>query len=182
MKIVGITGTLGAGKGTVVDYLVNHFGFKHYSVRGFLREEAERRGYTDINRDTFTQLANELRANHSPSYIVDEIYRQAAENKQNAIIESIRTPGEVASLKAKGEFVLLAVDADPKIRYDRVVIRGSETDKISFERFLEDEKREMTTSDPNKQNLAACIAQADFRLVNDGDWNALYKQIDEIFS
>ncbi|MCQ2285520.1 MAG: AAA family ATPase [Bacteroidales bacterium] len=181
MKIVGITGTLGAGKGTVVDYLVTKYGFKHYSVRGYLREEAERQGYKEINRDVFTKLANELRSQHSPSYIIDELYKQAVENQQNAIIESVRTPGEVASLKAKGNFIFLAVDAKPEIRYERIVIRNSETDRISFEKFLADEKREMSTNDPNKQNLGACIAQADFCLMNDGDLDALYLQIDNIF-
>ena len=33
MIIIGITGTLGAGKGTIVDYLVKQKGFVHYSVR-----------------------------------------------------------------------------------------------------------------------------------------------------
>ena len=76
MKIIGITGTLGAGKGTIVDYLINHYGYKHYSVRGYLIEEAKRRGL-EINRDTFVAVANDLRAKHSPSYIVDELYKQA---------------------------------------------------------------------------------------------------------
>jgi dephospho-CoA kinase len=36
MFIIGITGTIGAGKGTVVEYLVGQKGFDHYSVRSFL--------------------------------------------------------------------------------------------------------------------------------------------------
>ena len=39
MLIIGITGTLGAGKGTVVEYLVEKKGFDHYSVRAFLLKE-----------------------------------------------------------------------------------------------------------------------------------------------
>lgn len=38
MRIIGITGTMGAGKGTVVDYLVSNHGFKHYSARSVLNE------------------------------------------------------------------------------------------------------------------------------------------------
>ena len=38
MIIIGITGTLGAGKGTIVEYLVGKKGFKHYSVRELLSE------------------------------------------------------------------------------------------------------------------------------------------------
>jgi len=36
-------------------------------------------------------------------------------------------------------------------RYDRVVLRGSETDKISLEKFKQDEEREWSNTDPNKQ-------------------------------
>ena len=39
MKIIGITGTIGAGKGTIVDYLVLQKGYEHYSVRSFIKEE-----------------------------------------------------------------------------------------------------------------------------------------------
>ena len=44
MITIGITGTLGAGKGTIVDYLVKNRGFVHYSVRAFITEEIKRRG------------------------------------------------------------------------------------------------------------------------------------------
>lgn len=39
MQIIGITGTLGAGKGTVVDYLVKNKGFNHFSVGDYLIDE-----------------------------------------------------------------------------------------------------------------------------------------------
>ena len=36
MIVIGITGTIGAGKGTIVEYLVEKKGFLHFSVREFL--------------------------------------------------------------------------------------------------------------------------------------------------
>ena len=39
---------------------------------------------------------------------------------QNAVIESLRTEGEIAALRAKGNFLLVAVGADPKLRYERI--------------------------------------------------------------
>lgn len=181
MKIIGITGTIGAGKGTIVDYLVNNYGFKHYSVRHYLIEEAKKQNFP-LNRDTYVLLANKLRKNHSPSYIIDELYKEAEKNGNDAIIESIRTSGEIASLRQKDDFSLWAVDADPKIRYERIVARQSETDQISFDTFLSNEQREMNADDPNKQNLAACIRQADVVFVNNGNLEALFKQVEDYFS
>ena len=73
MIIIGITGTLGAGKGIIVDYLVKEKGFTHYSVRAYITEEIQRRGM-EVNRDTLTQVGNDLRAAHSPSYITDQLF------------------------------------------------------------------------------------------------------------
>lgn len=179
MNIIGITGTLGAGKGTIVDYLINHYGYKHYSVRGYLTDEAKRRGMP-INRDTFVVVANDLRTNHSPSYIIDELYKQAELSGNNAIIESIRTPGEVESLRKNKHFVLFAVDADPKIRYERIVNRASETDHVSFETFIENERREMSSDNPSHQNVGKCMQMADHVFQNNGDFEGLYAQIESV--
>lgn len=176
MIIIGITGTIGAGKGTIVDYLIENYGFQHFSVRQFLAEEAERRKLP-LNRDSYVAVANDLRAKYVPSYIVDQLCIKAIEKGENAIIESIRTPGEITSLRKYDNFYLLAVDAKPEIRYRRIVERNSETDKISYTTFLENEQREMNSTDPNKQNLSHCIAQADFMLYNNGNLDELYNTL-----
>ena len=179
MITIGITGTLGAGKGTIVDYLVQNKGFVHYSVRAFLIEEIKRRGL-EANRDTMTEVGNDLRAKHTPSWIVEQLYEQAAASGCNCIIESVRTPGEVDALRGKPNFYLFAVDADPKVRYERAVLRGSETDHVSFETFLANEQREMDNTDPNKQNLKYCIENADFRFDNGGTIEQLNAQVEEV--
>lgn len=179
MRIIGITGTLGAGKGTVVDYLKQEYGFVHFSVREFLKKEVAHRGMPQ-NRDSYTFVANELRAQHTPSYITDQLYCQAEALGKNAVIESIRTPGEIDALEKKPNFQLWAVDAKPAVRYDRVVLRNSETDHIDYDTFLSNERREMFSDDPNKQNLSVCIQRAKAVLHNDGTREELYAQVDAI--
>lgn len=178
MVIIGITGTLGAGKGTIVDYLINTKGYAHYSVRSYLLDEIVQRKLAE-NRDSMVLVANELRKNNSPSFIVDQLYAQASEQKSNAIIESIRTPGEVESLRRKGSFYLFAVDANARTRFDRIKIRASETDRVDFNTFMENEAREMTSDDPNKQNLKRCIELADFRFMNDGNMDQLFQSVEQ---
>ena len=181
MIIIGITGTLGAGKGTIVDYLVQEKGFVHFSVRGFITEEINRQGLP-VNRDSMVTVANKLRADHSPSYIIDQLYEQALLTGKNCIIESIRTPGEVHSLREKENFLLFAVDADPVLRYDRIVMRNSETDRISFKTFIENEEREMQSNDPAKQNIGKCIELADYMLYNNSNVDGLYTQLEKILT
>ncbi len=106
--------------------------------------------------------------------------REAKETGKDCIIESIRTVGEVTALHSKGNFYLFAVDADQKLRYSRILERASETDKVSLETFIGNELREMTNTDPNKQNLAACMRMADFKFINNDGFDELYRQIDEV--
>lgn len=179
MRIIGITGTLGAGKGTIVDYLTKHHGFLHYSVRGYLTKIIEEQGMP-LNRDSLVAVANDLREKNTPSFIAEELYREAVAGGKECIIESIRTVGEVQALRAKGKFYLFAVDADQKLRYTRVVERGSATDNINFETFSANEEREMHSTDPNKQNLDACMKLADFIFVNNESFDDLYRQVDEV--
>lgn len=179
MIIIGITGTLGAGKGTIVAYLVGKRQFVHYSVRDYLTEEIIRRDLP-VNRDSMTMVANELRTYHSPSYVTDQLLIRAGQSNQNCIIESIRTPGEITSLRKCAQFVLFAVDGDPKIRYERIIRRGSATDGISFETFLSNENREMQSTNPNHQNLAECIRQADYTFSNNGTIEELHQQIEKV--
>jgi len=51
---------------------------------------------------------------------------------------------------------------------------------ISFETFKENETREMTSKDPNKQNLKICIEMADFVLSNDGSIKELYENLEKV--
>ncbi|HEX3099627.1 MAG TPA: AAA family ATPase [Patescibacteria group bacterium] len=180
MLIIGITGTIGSGKGTVVDYLVNKYGFTHYSVRAFLSEEVARRGMPDT-RDSMHIVGNSLRTEFGPASTANTLYERALQNGGNAVIESLRNIEEIKSLQAKPQpCLVLAVDADQKVRYDRVMLRKSSTDHVSFEKFQTDEAREMVDADPNGMNIAQCMQMADAHLNNDGDIEALHAAIDKI--
>ncbi|MFW6351591.1 MAG: AAA family ATPase [Bacteroidota bacterium] len=176
MKIIGITGTLGAGKGAVVDYLCKHHGFLHFSVRDYIANIIKSEGNT-VNRDSLTKTANEIRKKNHPAYIVEQLMHQSIKSGRNSVIESIRTPGEIELLRSKQGFLLLAVDADIELRYKRIQQRQSATDKIDFKTFVRNEQREMHSDDFNKQNLSECIKQADYTLINNGTLEELHEKI-----
>ena len=179
MKIIGITWPQAAWKGTVVEYLVKKLGFVHYSVSSYLTEQLQAQGQ-EINRDTMRILADSLRAKFWPAYSIEQLYSQAEKNGQDAIIESIRTVGEVEALKKKSDFLLLSVDADQRLRYERAIKRNSAKDQITWEHFQEQEALEANNTDPNKGNILACQKLADIQFDNNGSLEELYEQIDRV--
>jgi len=178
MITIGITGLLGAGKGTVVSYF-EKFGFAHYSAREYLTEELNRRK-VPVRRDTMTDLADELRKDHSSAYIIERLYEQARKGGRDCIIESIRALGEVDFLEKQSNFYLIAVEASIENCYARISKRKSDLDFVSFERFKADNAREMDSSDPTKGNIKGCMERADFTVTNDGTIEELYKKLDGV--
>lgn len=177
--IIGITGTNGAGKGTVVEYLTKEKGFAHFSVRAFLIEEIKRRGL-EIDRPAMRQVANEMRKEHGPSYVVEQLMKQALETPGNAVVESIRALGEGEFLKRQGA-IIWAIDADREIRYKRILTRWSETDKIDYETFCMHEDREARGTEPWDMNVQGVMKMADHTFTNNGTPEELFAQIDEAF-
>jgi dephospho-CoA kinase len=174
--LIGITGTNGAGKGTVVDYLVMSKGFSHYSARIFILEEIKRRGMPQ-NRESTREVANMLRKEHGPSYLMERLY-DIAKDEPKAVLESVRTIGEAEFLKSKGA-ILFAVDAERTLRYDRITARGSETDHVTFEQFCAQEDREMASSDPWDMNVFGVMQMSDARIENNGTVEELRQKVDE---
>ncbi len=181
MQIIGITGTIGAGKSTVAHILVKKHGFKQYSVRKFLDEILFKRKL-ESTRPNLVALADELRFEHGPEYIVMEIYKKAFKDGGDCIIESIRTIGEIESLRKMKNFTLLGVSAPLRLRYERVYSRGASTDAVSFEQFKKDQIREGRSKDPRVGNLYACLRVADIVIQNSGTVKQLESEIDKIFS
>jgi dephospho-CoA kinase len=175
--IIGVTGTNGAGKGTVVEYLVKNKEFAHFSARGFITEEVVRRGLP-VNRDNTNLVANNLRKTHHPAYIIEKLYKQAGTKGGDVVIESIRTVGEAEFLKSNGALIW-AVDADRKVRYERIVLRSTELDKISFKKFCEQEDREMDQKEKFDMNIKGVMSMADKVFTNYGTPEELFAQIEK---
>jgi dephospho-CoA kinase len=174
--IVGLTGSFGAGKGFVAEYLVSKKGFTHFSARTFITKEIERRGM-EVNRDSMTTVANELRAIHGPTYIFEQLVELAKQHGGDVVIESIRAVAEARYIKEQGG-VVLGIDADPQVRYERIVKRGSETDHVTFEEWREQELRESNPDDPTKQDIFGALTLSDYIIMNTSSIPELKEKID----
>lgn len=182
MNIVAITGTNGAGKGTITDILTKQFSYIHLSVRELLEEILYSQNL-EPTRDNMIKLANNFRRDAGPSILIEMLLDRANELGANVIIESIRCPGEIHMLRKKYPDVkIISVDAKQELRYERVINRGSNTDNISFTAFLEQEGREMSNKDPFEQNLAECIRLADIHFTNNSTIEDLEADVTSCFA
>ncbi len=174
--IIGLAGTIGAGKGTVVDYLKSK-GFAHYSSSGILKEILTERGLPHT-RDHFSPLGTELREKDEGGVPKIGYERSQKEGQVNVILEAIHSEGEAAFVKSVGG-VIIGVDADPKIRYERASKRAHEKDNVTFEEFLAHSARE-DEGQGEGHNIRAVINAADYVVENNGSLEDLHSQIDRV--
>lgn len=179
--IIGLTGTFAAGKGTVAERLIGK-GFQYYSLSDELRLLLREKGVMPT-RDNLIAAGNKLRERHGNGFLADLVVKRlkGSPSVTNSIVDSIRNAGEIEALKDFRDFFLVSVDAPVDIRYERARQRASARDPKSFSEFLVQQKREMAGKS-NEQQLAACMAAADFKIVNDGDYKKLYKQIEKVLA
>ncbi len=175
--IIGLTGTNGAGKTEVADYLRSR-GFEYHSLSDEIRAEIRKRGQ-EITREVLISVGNELRSRYGPGVLAERVLRRLDRN-HNYVVDSIRNPSEVEALRSRGDFRLLCVDADVRLRFSRTRERGRERAAQTLEQFVAEESRELDSHDPANQQLIATRRLADITIQNDGSIEDLRMQLDRL--
>ncbi|MBI4125506.1 MAG: AAA family ATPase [Deltaproteobacteria bacterium] len=175
--IIGLVGKNGSGKGEVAKVL-QEAGFRYDSLSDVLRQELKKQNQT-VTRKNLTDFANGLRAQKGAGALA-VIISQKLEPDQNYVIDSIRHPSEVEVLRGQDNFYLLAVEADPKIRFKRIKLRSRESDTLTYETFVDQEAKEAAGKKPTDQQLNQTLEMADARLENNGTLEELQQKVREI--
>jgi dCMP deaminase len=177
---LGFTGPNAAGKGEAIKYLVDKKKFISFSLSDIIRNEAKKRGLEPV-RDNLIVIGNELRAKEGPDALA-KMTSASIKNMPQAVVDSIRNPFEVAELKKTlKNFMLIGINADPKVRFERAVKRARPGDPLTLDEFKKKEEKENST-DPNAQQLSKCFNMADIKIDNSGTPDELFKKIDKILS
>lgn len=144
MKLIGIGGTNGSGKDTVSKFLADN-NYLFVSVSDLLRDEAKKRGLP-LEREILRSISAQWRREYGLGILVDravELYKNQEDKYVGVVATPMRNVGEAKRIHELGG-KLIWVDADPKIRYERIRSRNrSAEDDKTFEQFLQEEQDEM---------------------------------------
>jgi dephospho-CoA kinase len=177
ITLYGVAGTNASGKDTVMELLAEH-GFLVFHTSDGLRQIAHavfKSTARGGNEAPMGKVGNAFRSAYPGGMVelglLDWWMRVAVLpddlRPKGLVIGSIRGIGEAQRLKEVGG-KLIVTDADPHVRYERIMGRGRADDKISFEEFQEHEAGDMAhgETDPTKFGMAAVIEMADIKIVN----------------
>lgn len=171
-NIIGLTGTNGSGKGEAAQFFMNH-GYGYLSLSNLIREELRQKNQ-EVSRDNLIKMGNHLRNTFGADILARRTMEQAT---GNTIIDSIRNSKEVEYLQSQKRFILLAVDAPPEIRYERVMSRGRNESAQTLEEFIAKEMEEMSGSEKGQQ-LQRCMQMADHLVTNDGTLEEFHRRLE----
>lgn len=173
MKLIGISGTNGSGKDSVAELLQREHEYLFVSGSDMLREEAKKRNLP-VERTVLGSISAEWRRESGLGVLIDkaiDVYNaKGGDNKYNGlVVASLRNPGEADRTHELGGQVVW-IDADPKIRYERIFSRQRTTeDSKTYEQFLAEEQAEMKHSgDSATLSMQGVADKADIVLKNEG--------------
>lgn len=174
--IFGLVGPMASGKDAVKKYLEEKYQGTSFRFSSILRGVLDCLGI-EHKRDNMIALSTWVRHTFGEDLLAKAIAKNVEESENNLIIvDGIRRLTDIEYLKRNPNFVLVAIDAKAKIRYERAVKRNENVgdDEKTYEDFLTDHTKETEATIPE------VMLQANFNINNDEGFQELYQQVEQI--
>jgi len=178
MKVIGAVGDIGSGKDEVLKYLRDRYGVPYISTGDIVRQMAQQEGVEGtrenleaISKRCFTDMGRGCFVRMAAQEIVKRGWKVAG-------ISGVRSPEDVAVMEEMfgGGFILVRVDVhDPRIRFERVRLRGERRDPLTWEAFQEQDRNEELEFQINRAE-----AMADYTVDNSGTLEELHRQLNDL--
>jgi dephospho-CoA kinase len=159
--VVGLAGMPGSGKSLVVE-TAREEGYAVVIMGDVVREETQKRGL-ELNPQNIGRVMLELREKCGNSVIAEKcIPRIEQQESGKVIVDGLRSLSEVDAFKKHfSKFSLVAIQASPETRFNRVTRRRRSDDPDGWDVFHERDMRELGVG------LGNAIAMAEHLIVNE---------------
>lgn len=172
--MIGVTGMQGSGKATVRQ-VAEIMGYSTVVMGDEVREEAKRRNM-EPTPENLGKLMLKLRDKEGPAAIAKRCIPKIEKAKSNiVIVDGVRSLAEVEEFKKHfKDLTLIAVQASPKIRFQRLFHRERTDAPRNWQTFIERDMRELNVG------LGVVIALADYMIVNEGTKEQIRQKAREV--
>ena len=174
--ILGLAGEIASGKGTAAKYITEKYEGSSHRFSTVLRDVLERI-HLEENRENMQKMSTMLRENFFSDILSVIIGKDVQKDGHTMIaIDGVRRMADISYLQKLEGFKLVYIDATMENRYERIIHRGENSDdnQKTFGEFKEDHGREA------ELQIRDLKGKADFVIDNNGSFEDLYKQIDNI--
>jgi len=165
---------MGSWKDTVAEYISKKLNIHFYQISKPLKEIAKHRGIP-ITRENLIILWRELTWKYWDEFLAKYLVENTKKNK--LILVWMRQLWQLDWLRNYTNFVLIWVNANCSLRFERILKRDKPWDPKTFEKFLELEQKDDWES---VQKISECMKQVNFLIENEWSLGQLYKEVDEI--
>jgi len=176
--ILGLVGELGAGKTCASNHIIKKYKTGYHQYSNILRDTADLL-YLEHSRKNLQKISSALRQTLGEDVLAKVITKSVVNDKRKiVIVDGIRRFPDIKYLRKLPNFYLIYVTADLDLRYQRTKKRKEkpEDDKISFNEFKKHQENEA-------DNLIKIVAKkADFKIINNSNYNSYYNQLDKIIT
>lgn len=174
--VLGLAGQIASGKDTVANYIVEKHGGVSLSFSRPLRDILNI-ACLPINRINMSWLAQTLIDRFGGDTISNIIGKEIeSSDKQIFILPNIRREDDAAYFKDWPGYILVGIETDDRVCYERLIKRGqNEDDKVkTWEEYQKD--RQLST----EVEIEGLIKKASIKINNNGTLEELYTQVDKI--
>jgi dephospho-CoA kinase len=175
--VIGLVGSIGAGKDTVARHLEASYGATRLQVPDLLKSISAILGIT-VDRKGLQQLAMCLSKHLGPEVLPRAVLAAAPPHANPLVYDGFRFVGQVDYMRRLEEvrFVLVAIELDIETRYKRVRDRAQYLDEVDldFNGFAAGH------ANPVEVEVPTIMRHADFTIVNDGSRHDLRRRVDGI--
>jgi dephospho-CoA kinase len=174
--IIALTGQMASGKDVTKKYLEEKYGAQSVKFSQILRDVLIRLNLP-TDRKNMQELSTVLRQNFGEDLLAKNIAEDARKlNSEIVILDGVRRLADIFHAQKLEGFVLIKIEADLKIRYQRMKERNENVGDAekTLEDFMADHEKE------SEKEIPLVMEQAKFSLNNDGSLEDLYSQIDKL--
>lgn len=174
--ILGITGEMVSGKGTVAKYVCDKYGANSYKFSTILRDILDR-VHLEHSRENLQNLSEVLRKTYGEDVMAKSITLDVQKDEGDVVvIDGIRRLPDIKFLKELPHFKLVYIDADMEIKHSRLLDRNENTDDANktFEQFKRDHEGEA------ESQIRGLREYSQYVIDNNGSLDNLYVQVDKL--